>query len=63
MPNTQCKKDPLFGSANTLQGTIFDLPDAYEGQPAAESGLGAWSWKRPGAWQEISWWEIPEVEV
>lgn len=26
MPNTQSKKYPGFGSANTLQGTVFDFP-------------------------------------
>lgn len=26
MTNTQCMKYPLFGSTNTLQGTIFDFP-------------------------------------
>lgn len=26
MPNTWCKKYPLFGSANKWHGTIFDFP-------------------------------------
>lgn len=60
------QKYSLFGSANTLQGTTFDLPaNALSTRDnlllEVVSVLGAE--KHPGAWQEIFWWQIPEAEV